>query len=286
MKKEVSGIKRFLLLLPFYIFTLLFVFFPLIYMFLISFLERGQGWGVSDSFSLDNYRKLLEPLYLNILMDSLKLALITTILVALIAYPFGYHMAKLSDKAKNLVMLLLLIPFFTGSLIRMNGWIIVFRSNGILDKLLMTLGITKEPLKLLYSYPAVVFGMIYILLPFMILSVYSSANRLDPSLTEAARDLGASRMKAFLTVNFKLTLPGLLSGVVLTFIPSMGLFFIADIMGGNKIVLMGSIIHEQMTKGRNVPFAAALSVILMAMTTFMLFLYSKLTGQKLSTGLK
>lgn len=285
MKNEVSGIKRLFLLLPFYIFTLLFVFSPLIYMLVISFMQRGQGWGVTYMFSFDNYKKLFEPLYMNILLDSLKLALITTLLVAVIAYPFGYFMAKLSDKAKNWVMLLLLIPFFTGSLIRMNGWIIVFRSNGLLDKLLMAVGITEEPLKLLYTYPAVVFGMIYILLPFMILSVYSSANRLDPSLMEAARDLGASGFKAFLTVNFKLTLPGLLAGVVLTFIPSMGLFFIADIMGGNKIVLMGSIIHEQMTKGRNVPFAAALSVILMIMTTLMLFLYSRMTKQKLSTGL-
>ena len=286
MKREISGTKRILLLLPFYIFTLLFVFFPFIHMFLMSFMKRGEAWGATDGFSLENYKKLFEPIYMNILLDSLKLAVITTVSVALIAYPFGYFMAKLSDKAKKLVMLLLFIPFFTGYLIRMNGWIIVFRSNGLLDKLFMFLGLTSKPLKLLYSYPAVVFGMIYVLLPFMILSVYSSANRLDFSLTEAARDLGASRFKAFFTVNFKLTLPGLLSGVVLTFIPSMGLFFIADIMGGNKIVLMGSIIHEQMTKGRNVPFAAALSVVLMVMTTCMLFLYSRLTKQKLSTGLK
>lgn len=286
MKRELSNTKRTLLLLPFYMFTLLFVFFPFVHMFLMSFMKRGESWGVTDGFSLENYKKLFEPIYINILLDSLKLAVITTVLVAVIAYPFGYFMAKLSDKAKKLVMLLLFIPFFTGSLIRMNGWIIVFRSNGILDKLLMFLGITSKPLKLLYSYSAVVFGMIYVLLPFMILSVYSGANRLDFSLMEAARDLGANRFKAFFTINFKLTLPGLLSGIVLTFIPSMGLFFIADIMGGNKIVLMGSIIHEQMTKGRNVPFAAALSVVLMILTTCMLFLYSRLTKQKLSTGLK
>lgn len=286
MRMQLSRVKRSLMLLPFYVFTLLFVFFPLIYMFLISFMQRGQGWGVQFAFSLEHYGKLLEPMYIEILLGSLKLALITTLLVAVIAYPFGYYMARLSEKAKKWAMLFLFIPFFTGSLIRMSGWIIVFRSHGILDCILMALGFTEEPLKLLYSYPAVVFGMIYILLPFMILSVYSGANRLDPSLTEAARDLGASRIKAFWTVNFKLTLPGLLSGVVLTFIPSMGLFFIADIMGGNKIVLMGGIIHEQMTKGRNVPFAAALSVVLMLMTTLMLFLYSALTKQKMTTGLK
>lgn len=278
-------IKELLLLLPFYIFTILFVFSPFVYMLMISFMPRSHTWGVDIGFTLDNYRKLLEPIYLNILLDSVRLALISTLLVAVIAYPFGYFMAKLPDKYKSAVMLLLLIPFFTGSLIRMSGWLIVFRSNGVLDRLLMAMGITSAPLKLLYSYPAVVFGMIYVLLPFMILSIYSSANRLDPSLTEAARDLGASPVAAFFTITFKLTLPGLLSGIVLTFIPSMGLFFIADIMGGNKTVLMGSIIHEQMTKGRNVPFAAALSVLLMLMTTLMLLLYSRLTRQKLSTGL-
>ena len=114
--------------------------------------------------------------------------------------------------------------------------------------MLKSLGLIEKPLRILYSYPAIVIGMTYVLLPFMILSVYSSAEKLDWSLVEAARDLGASPFKAFWTVSFKLTLPGLLSGVILTFIPSMGLFFIADILGGNKIVLVGSLIQEQMTK--------------------------------------
>lgn len=274
-----------LLVIPFYIITLAFVLAPFLYMIIISFMQRDSGYSVSFVPTIENYQKLLEPMYVKILLDSLRLALITTALVAVIAYPFGYFMAKMSDKNKKIAMLLLLIPFFTGSLIRMNGWLIVFRSNGLLDRLLMLLHITKKPLKLMYSYEAVVFGMIYILLPFMILSIYSSAQRLDFSLMEAARDLGASPIRAFFSINFMLTLPGLLSGIVITFIPSMGLFFIADIMGGNKIVLMGSVIHEQMTKGRNIPFAAALSVLLMLMTTVMLVVYSKLTGQKLNTAL-
>ena len=142
------------------------------------------------------------------------------------------------------------------------------------------LGLIEKPLRILYSYPAIVIGMTYVLLPFMILSVYSSAEKLDWSLVEAARDLGASPMKAFWTVSFKLTLPGLLSGVILTFIPSMGLFFIADILGGNKIVLVGSLIQEQMTKGNNWPFAAALAVVLMVLTTLMIMLYRKITNAK------
>lgn len=173
-----------------------------------------------------------------------------------------------------------MIPFWTSSLIRLYGWIIIFRAGGLFDSFLMALHVTSEPLKLLYTYPAVVVGMVYALLPFMIFAVYSSAEKLDFSLVEAARDLGASPMKAFLTVSLKLTLPGLLSGVVLTFVPSMGLFFIADLLGGNKVVLVGNLIQAQLMNAHNWPFAAALSVVLLVLTTVILWLYRKLSGVK------
>ena len=150
----------------------------------------------------------------------------------------------------------------------------------MLDSALTALHITEEPLKLLYTYPAVVVGMVYALLPFMIFAVYSSAEKLDFALVEAARDLGASPMRAFLTVTLKLTLPGLLSGVVLTFVPSMGLFFIADILGGNKVVLVGNLIQSALMKAHNWPFAAALSVALMLLTTLIIWLYRKVSGVK------
>ena len=285
-KKKTSGDKgNMALLAPMYIFTILFVGLPILYMFLLSFLTRAEVWGVDFHFTLENYKRILEPLYLNTFKDSLNLAAITTVFVFLLGYPYGYIMARMNAVWKKRMMLLIMIPFWTSALIRLYGWIIVFRSNGVLDKLLMGLGITEEPLKLLYSYPAVVVGMIYALLPFMILSVYSSAEKLDYSLVEAAKDLGASSWKAFWTVSFKLTLPGVMSGVILTFVPSMGLFYIADILGGNKIVLVGSVIQEQMTKGRNQPFAAALSVVLLILTMIMIRLYKKLTGTSELEGL-
>lgn len=277
--------NNWLLLLPMYVFTILFVAFPILYMFLLSFLSRAEVWGVDFTFTLENYKRIFEPLYLNTFVESLKLAFLSTGLIALIGYPYGYFMARMNAVWKKRMLLFIMIPFLTSSLIRLYGWIIVFRSNGVLDKILMGLHITEEPLKLLYSYPAVVVGMVYSLLPFMVLAVYSSAEKLDFSLVEAARDLGASSFKAFWTVSFKLTLPGLLSGIVLSFIPSMGLFFIADILGGNKIVLVGSVIHEQITKGRNQPFAAALSVVLMILTTLMLRIYRKITGSSELEGL-
>lgn len=281
MRKQKSN---WLLLLPMYLFTVLFVALPIVYMFLLSFLSRAEVWGVDFTFTLDNYKKILEPLYLNTFVESIKLALISTGLIVLIGYPYGYIMARMNAVWKKRMLLLIMIPFLTSALIRLYGWIIVFRSNGVLDKILMGLHITDAPLKLLYSYPAVVVGMVYSLLPFMILAVYSSAEKLDFTLVEASRDLEASAFKAFWTVSFPLTLPGLLSGVVLSFIPSMGLFFIADILGGNKIVLVGSVIQEQLTKGRNQPFAAALSAVLMILTSLMISLYKKLTGSSQLEG--
>lgn len=274
-KQKKKGIS---LLVPIYIFTILFVFFPIIYMFFVSFMSRAEVWGFDMQFTFANYIRILEPIYLKTFVRSLQLAFTTTILVIFIGYPFGYFMGKLSAKWKARMMLLIMIPFWTSSLIRLNGWIIVFQSNGVLDKILMGFGITTDPLKLLYSYPAVLFGMVYALCPFMILSVYSSVEKMDWGLVEAALDLGAGRARAFWDITLKITMPGLLSGVVLTFIPSMGLFFVADILGGSKVVLVGNVIQEQLTKGRNIPFAAALSVILMIMTSLIIALYRRIAN--------
>ncbi len=278
MKRRKFG--EWLTVAPLYLFTLVFVLGPLVYMVILSFMTRAETWGVLPEFTLKNYRDIFDPIYLSTFWESIKLALISTVLVIALGYPFGYFMAKLTAKWKKRTMLLLMIPFWTSSLIRLYGWIIIFRAGGVFDKALMALHVTEEPLKLLYTYPAVVVGMVYALLPFMIFSVYSSAEKLDFSLVEAARDLGASPAKAFFTVSFKLTLPGLLSGVVLTFVPSMGLFFIADILGGTKVVLVGNLIQEQLMKTRNWPFAAALSVALLVLTSLMIFLYRKISGVK------
>ena len=264
-------------LAPLYIFTVIFLIGPLVYMLVLSFLTRAETWGVVGEFTLRNYLKILEPIYLNTFAQSFKVAIVTTALVGALGYPFGYFMAKLPPKRRSFMMMLVMVPFWTSSLIRLYGWIVIFRANGVLDKALMATGIIDAPLKLLYTYPAVIVGMVYALLPFMILSVYSSVEKMDWTLVEAARDLGAGKAKAFFTVTFKLTLPGLLTGVILTFIPSMGLFFIADILGGNKVVLIGNVIQEQLMKIHDWPFAAALSVVLMIMTSLMISLYRKIT---------
>jgi spermidine/putrescine transport system permease protein len=267
----------FLAALPMYLFTLAFVVGPLVYMVALSFMRREGEWGVAADFGLRNYLGILEPAYLQTFASSVRLALVSTAAVALAGYPFGYCMAALPKRWRNPCMALVMIPFWTSSLLRLYGWIIVFRANGALDRLLMRLGLTQAPLKLLYTYPAVAVGMVYALVPFMIFAVYSSAEKLDASLVEAARDLGAGRARAFLTVSLPLTMPGLFSGVVLTFIPSMGLYFVADLLGGNKVVLVGNLIREQLMQVHDRPFAAALSVVLMALTGLFLLAYRAVT---------
>lgn len=270
---------------PIYIFTIVFVALPMAYLLLLSLLTRGDSWGVVGRFTLESYAKILNPVYLNTFAESFRLAALTTVFTLLAGYPFGYFMARLGPQAKKLMMLLVVVPFWTSALMRMYGWIILFRSNGLIDSALMTLGLTQEPLRLLYTYPAVLVGMVYSLLPFMILSVYSSTEKMDWTLVEAARDLGATRFQAFWTVTVKMTLPGILSGIVLVFIPSMGLFFIADILGGGKVMLVGNLIRNQLQSARDWPFAAALSVVLLVFTSLMIWLYRKVTKVKDLEGL-
>lgn len=265
---------------PLYVFTIVFVALPMVYLLVLSFLTRADTWGVVGELTMDNYAKIFKPVYLRTFVESFQLAALTTLFTLLVGYPFGYFMARLQARAKKLMMLLVVVPFWTSALMRMYGWIIMFRSNGLIDKLLMGLGATQEPLRLLYTYPAVLVGMVYSLLPFMILAVYSSTEKMDWTLVEAARDLGATRFQAFWTVTVKMTLPGILSGVVLVFIPSMGLFFIADILGGGKVMLVGNLIQNQLQSARDWPFAAALAVVLMVFTSLMIWLYRRVTKVK------
>lgn len=277
--------KKWLLAMPMYIFTIVFVACPLLYMVVLSFLTRANVWGVVNEFTLENYLEILKPVYLKTFWQSIQMAFIVTGFTILFGYPFGYFMAKLKGTVKRTVMMLIMIPFWISALIRMYGWIIIFRANGILDQVLMALHMIEKPLRLLYTYPAVIVGMVYVLLPFMIYSVYTSAEKMDWNLIEAARDLGASPIKAFVTITFPLTLPGLLSGIILTFVPSMGLFFVADILGGNKILLIGNVIQEQLMKTRNWPFAAALSVVLMLLTTVLIAIYKKVSKVQQMEGM-
>ena len=237
----------------------------------------GEIMGVTGEVTLSNYARLASPDYVKVLLQSLKLAALTTAICIVVGYPFGYLMARLSPVARSVVMLLIIVPFWTNALIRIYGWRILLMGNGPINTLLMNLGLIQEPLKLLYTDGAVLLGMVYALIPFMILPTFTTVDKLDFSVVEAARDLGASPLHAFFTVTVPLTLPGLMAGCVLVFIPSMGLFFLNDLLGGSKSVLAGGLI-QQLINSRDLPMAAALSVLLLAVTGAVIAVYRKVGG--------
>ena len=278
--------KRFALLLklPLYLWTVLFVLAALGYVIGLSLQSRGELIGVSGQWTLDNYARLREPQYFQVLVNSLRLAALTTLLCALIGYPFGYLMARLKPASRSIVTLLLVVPFWTNSLIRIYGWRILLIGNGPSNTLLMHLGWIQQPLKLLNTEGAVFLGMVYALVPFMILPSSTAVEKLDYSVVEAARDLGASPLHAFFTVTVPLTLSGLMAGCVLVFIPSTGLFFLNDLLGGSKTMLAGNLIQSLM-KSRDLPMASTLSVLMLAVTGVVIALYRKAGGDADGLGL-
>ncbi len=266
-----------LLKLPMYLWSIVFVLVALLYVIGLSFLSRGEVVGVTHDITFANYLRLAAPEYGNVLLKSLRLAGITTLLCVAIGYPFGYLMARLNPGPRSVVLLLLIVPFWTNALIRIYGWRILLMGNGPLNTVLLKLGVIETPLKLLYTDGAVLLGMVYALIPFMILPAFTTVDKLDFSVVEAARDLGASPLHAFFTITVPLTLSGLMAGCVLVFIPSMGLFFLNDLLGGSKSVLAGGLI-QQLVNSRDLPMAAALSVLLLAVTGAVIAVYRRLGG--------
>ena len=278
--------RRFALLLklPLYLWTVLFVLAALGYVIALSLQGRSELIGVSGQWTLDNYARLREPQYFQVLVNSLRLAALTTLFCALIGYPFGYLMARLKPASRSIVTMLLVVPFWTNSLIRIYGWRILLIGNGPINTLLMNLGWIQQPLKLLNTEGAVFLGMVYALVPFMILPSATAVEKLDDSVVEAARDLGASPLHAFFTVTVPLTLSGLMAGCVLVFIPSTGLFFLNDLLGGSKTMLAGNLIQSLM-KSRDLPMASALSMLMLAVTGAVIALYRRAGGDADGLGL-
>ena len=276
MKRKRRGA---LLGLPMTLWTAVFVGIVLLYLLALSFFTpSGEGYGVRPGFTLENYRRLLSPAYLQVLGKSLLLAFYTTLICLGLGYPFGYCMARAGRKWRGILMLLVIVPFWTNALVRIYGWKILLMGNGPVNDLLMALHLTERPLKLLNTYGAVLLGMVYALIPFVILPVYSSVEKMDWSLVAAARDMGAGPMRAFVTVTLPLTAPGAMAGVVLTFVPAIGLFFISDLLGGATDMYAGNLVRDQMLKARDLPFAAAVSVVLLILTLLILRLYRRFGG--------
>ncbi len=252
-----------------------FVFFPHLIVFILSLMAHDTQNLVRPSFSLNNYIQLLDPIYWRILMHSLYMAAMATIVCLLIGYPFAYMLVKMPKKKRLVLLFLIILPFWTNSLIRIYALKTLLSFNGLLNQCLLSLHLIDKPLTLMYTKFAVILGLVYLLLPFMIFPLYSSIEKLNGQLLEAAQDLGAGFFARFLKVVIPQTAPGIVSGVLLVFLPALSLFFISDLLGGAKNLMIGSIIKHQFLNTRDWPAGAATSIMLTAIMILLLYCYFK-----------
>ncbi|WP_418747144.1 ABC transporter permease [Frisingicoccus sp.] len=277
-KKRKSAMAKYCMITPISLWMYLLVAIPFIYIIIISFMNKGTYGGVTPGFTVNNYLSILNPLYIYTFLKSIGMSVAVTFICLVIAYPFTYFIAKKTPVQKTVFMSMVMIPFCVSMIIRLFLWVNILRSEGIINNFLISLGLIKEPLKLVYNPVGAMIGLVYMLLPFMILPLYSSIEKLDKSLIEAANDLGAKPVKSFLKITLPLTKPGIFAGCVMVFIPSMGLYFITDLMGGSKTLVIGNLIKNQFITARNWPLGAAMSVILMLITLALLKGYQKAGG--------
>ena len=271
------------LLFPFTIYSFLFFLGPMLILLFFSFLEPGiYGW-VEWNFYHHNYGRILgwadgeyeefDIVYTIIFFRSVRLALITVFFSLLICYPAALWISNLSIKLRNFFIFLITLPFFASLVVRLFAWMIILKPSGILNQFLIKLNIINDPLQMLFTEGAVIVGMVYILIPFMFLPLYASIEKIDPKLTEASKDLGANKFITFYKITLPLSLPGIIGGSILVFIPSLGNFIVPDLLGGAKVVMIGNLIEQAFVNGRNWPFGSALSMILMTIVVIFLLFY-------------
>ena len=261
----------------------LFVFLPNLMIIVTSFLTRDDANFVQMVFSLDNYARLLDPLYAEVLLHSLNMALIATLACLILGYPFAWFLARLPHNVRPLLLFLLIVPFWTNSLIRIYGLKIFLSTKGYLNEFLLWSGVIETPLRIMFTPAAVIIGLVYILLPFMVMPLYSSIEKLDKPLLEAAKDLGANKFQTFIRIIIPMTMPGIIAGCLLVMLPAMGLFYVSDLMGGAKNLLIGNVIKSQLLNIRDWPFGAATSITLTVVMGLLMLVYwraSRLLNKK------
>lgn len=246
-----------------------------------SFLTRGVYGGVDHPWTWENYQRLFDPLYLTILLRSFVMALVATALCLIFAFPAALFISR-SAKHKNLYLQLVMLPFWTSFLVRTYAWLFLLRDTGLINTVLQSLHIIHDPLPLLYNDGAVLLGLVYGYLPFMVLPIYATLERLDPSLPEAAADLGARPWATFLRVIVPLSRPGIVAGAVLVFIPCLGAYLTPDLLGGGRTVLVGNLVQSQFTTARDWPFGSAVSILLMVLVTLLVWGFLRRESEQLA----
>ena len=266
--------RAWLLLAPMVAWLLAFVVAPTAILVVYSFCERDELGRVVFSFTLENYRRVFDAVYLRIFWRSIGYAGLTTAVCIVVGYPVAYCIGRAGEVWRQRLLLLVMVPFWTSFLIRTYAWIVILKQEGLLNGLLQALALTAAPLDLLYTPVAVIVGLVYAYLPFMILPIYGSVEKLDGALIEAAHDLGAGPWRVFSAVIFPLTLPGIAAGTLLVFVPAIGMFAITDLLGGARVPLIGNVIQNQFMQARDWPFGAALGIVFLGLfaATYGLFL--------------
>lgn len=257
------GLRGWLLFSPLLLWLLAFVVAPTAIMVVYSFCQRDELGQVVFELSASNFSRVFDKTYLKIFTNSIKYAAITTAICLVVGYPVAYFIGRAGERIRNKLLMLVMIPFWTSFLIRTYAWMTILKSEGPLNSALLYLKIISQPLDILYTPSAVILGLVYSYLPFMILPIYGSVEKLDNALIEAAFDLGASPVSAFSHVIVPLTRPGIMAGVLLVFIPAIGMFAITDLMGGAKVPMIGNVIQNQFGQARDWPFGAALGMTLL-----------------------
>jgi spermidine/putrescine transport system permease protein len=252
---------------------------PLIIVFSYSFAEPNIYGGVIFRFTLRNYAEILSPRYLKVVARSIWISAAVTGLCLLFGYPVAYFISTRAAKWKNILMVLVILPFWTSSLVRVVAWMTILRTEGVLNTFLISLGIISTPLRLFPSQGAVMIALVHVYLPFMILPLYASIEKFDFSLLEAALDLGADRIKAFLKVTLPNTMPGIVAGVMLVFIPTLGSFYIPELLGGSKVWMIGNLISHQFLQARNWALGSAASFVMLAFVLVFIWVYFRISGQ-------
>ncbi len=266
------------LISPTLLYLLIFMIVPMVLVVVISVLTRGTYGNIEYRFNIDNYARLIDPLYLRILAYSMWVAGLTTVITILIGYPLAYYIARANPQQRSFLLFLILVPFWTNFIIRIYAWIMILRTEGLLNNFLINLGVINFPLDILYTPLAVQIGMVYEFLPFMVLPLYTSLEKIENAQLEAAADLGARPWRAFLRVTFPLSVPGIVAGSILVFIPAMGMFVVPDLMGGAKTMLVGNLIRNQFLTARDWPFGSAASMLLMILTLAVTLVYTRKAG--------
>jgi spermidine/putrescine transport system permease protein len=266
------------LLAPVTVWLGLFFLVPLLLILAYSFGTSGVYGGITLGFNPGNYLKVFDPLYLEIVVRTFIIAGINTLICLLLGYPLAYFIAFKGRRWRTMLIMLVMVPFWTSFLIRAYAWVVILNGNGVANKTLQFLRITDEPVNLIFTPGAVTLGMAYAYLPFMILPLYASLEKFDGRLKEAAQDLGASRWATFWRVTFPLSLPGVIAGSILVFIPSAGEFVIPNLLGGSRTVMMGNLVQQQFLQARDWAFGSALAMILAALLLAAILFYVRRVG--------